>query len=213
MKKTIIKTALISFGAALVLAITIFGIVSFCFPYVMVDFTSSIGMKTLSGDYSYQEYRRSGDIDSLARSFVIAAEQEHDRSAENRFAILYGEDGSEERAKFDEHFAAYEVDYSETKNVGGSMRSYLLGLASCVKFRSAKTSEEKREAAISFAIENTDESFAEGNPVIYLAVEAVEKQDADFCGLLLKKIKEKNFDKTSKDYNDIVKMLEGAKNE
>lgn len=213
MKKTIIKTALISFGAALVLAITVFGIVSFCFPYVMVDFTASIGMKTLSGDYSYQEYRRSGDLDSLARSFVIAAEKEHDNSAENRFAILYGEDGSEERARFEEHFASYEVDYSETKNVGGSMRSFLLGLASCVKYRNAKTSEEKRVAACAFAVENTDESFSVGNPVTYLATEAAEKEDADFCKLLLEKIKEKNFDKTAEDYIRIVNMLEGAKNE
>lgn len=75
MKKTITRTALITLGITLIVAIAVFGIVSFCLPSVMMDFTASLGMKSLSGDYAFQEYERSGNIDCLVRSFVIAAEK------------------------------------------------------------------------------------------------------------------------------------------
>lgn len=211
MKKTITRTALITLGITLVMAIAVFGIVSFCFPYVMMDFTASLGMKSLSGDYAYQEYERSGDMDCLVRSFVIAAEKEKDRIADDRFTILYGEDGSEARGKFNEYCDSYEIDTSNEGGVEVSMRSYLLGLASRVKYRLAKTSEEKIDKAREFAIEATDKSFPQGNPVVYLAVEAVEKNDNAFCKLLLEEIKKDEYDfEQNTNYRNIVKLLEGS---
>ena len=209
MKKTILRTALITLAISLVLIVAVFGFVSFCFPYVMMDFTASLGMKNLSGDYAYQEYERSGDMDCLARSFVIAAEQENDRTAENRFVILYGEEGSEERSKFDEYCASYEVDSSTAGNVDVSMRSYILGLASRVKYRLAKTSEEKRQDVISFAIGATERSFPQGNPVVYLAIEAVDKADGAFCELLRTALDGAGFEENS-DFTAVVKLLEGV---
>ena len=207
MKKTIINTALITLGISVVLAIAIFGIVSFCFPYVMMDFTASLGMKNLSGDYAYQEYERSGNIECLARSFVIAAEQGSDRTAEERFVILYGEDESEARDKFDAYCASYKVDSSNAGNVEVSMRSYILGLASRVRYRLAKTSEEKRQEVCNFAIQATDTSFPQGNPVVYLASEAVRKEDGAFCELLNTALSEAGFEENSY-YVAIVKLLE-----
>ena len=207
MKKTITRTAFITLGITLIVAIAVFGIVSFCVPSAMMNFTASLGMKSLSGDYAYQEFERSGDIDCLVRSFVIAAEKENDRIADDRFEVLYGEDDSEERGRFNDYCNSYEVDYSEAGNVGGSMRSYLLGLASRVKYRLAKTSDDKKESVCAFAIGVTDKTFPQGNPVVYLSIEAVEKKDSAFCKLLLEKIAEADFEENT-DYHNIVKLLE-----
>ena len=207
MKKIIIKTALITLGIALVLAVAVFGIVSFCFPYVMIDFTASLGMKNLSGDYAYQEYERSGNVGCLARSFVIAAEHGNDRTAEDRFVILYGEDASVAREKFDSYCASCEVDSSQAGNVEISMRSYILGLASRVRYRLAKTSEEKRQEVCAFAIRVTEQAFPQGNPVIYLAIEAVENDDSAFCALLRGEIMGAGFEE-NENYAAILRLLE-----
>ncbi len=209
MKRTITRTALLTLGITIIIAIAVFGIVSFCVPSVMMDFTASLGMKSLSGDYAYQEYERSGNIDCLVRSFVIAAEKENDRIADDRFEVLYGEDGSEQRDKFEAYCDGYKVDSSEAGNVSVTMRSYILGLASRVKYRLAKTSEEKRESVCAFAVQATDKSFPSGNPVIYLSVEAVEKRDGAFCKLLLENIGDADFEH-NKDYQKIVGLLEGV---
>lgn len=205
MKKIILKTALITLGIALVLAVAVFGIVSFCFPSVMMDLTASLGMTNLSGDYAYQEYERSGNVDCLARSFVIAAEQGSDRTAGERFSILYGEDESEEREKFEAYCASYKVDSSSAGNVEVSIRSYILGLACRVKYRLAKPGTW--EDVCSFAISVTEKSFPQGNPVVYLAVEAIQDKNNAFCELLLSKLADAGFEE-SKDYLSIVGLLE-----
>ena len=212
MKKTILRTALITLGISIVMLIAVFGVMSFCFPYVMMDFTASLGMKNLSGDYAYQEFERSGSVECLARSFVIAAEQGSDRTADNRFVILYGDEDSEARERFEQYCASYKVDSSGAGNVEVSMRSYILGLASRVKYRLAKTSDEKRQDACKFAIEVTEQSFPQGNPVIYLAIDAIEKEDGEFCQLLRAALADADFEQNS-DYNMIVKLLEGVSNE
>ncbi len=208
MKKIIVRTALITLGITLIMAIAVFGIVSFCFPASMMEFTASLGMKNLSGDYAYQEYERSGDMDCLVRSFVIAAEKKNDRVADERFGVLYGETDSEARGRFEEYCNLYSVDSSEAGNVEVSMRSYLMGLASCVKYRLAKTANDKQEVC-RFAIEATDVSFPQGNPVVYLAIEAVEKEDGAFCQVLLDEIGNCGFEENA-DYNNIVKILGGS---
>ena len=194
------------------MAIAVFGVVSFCFPYVMMDFTASLGMKNLSGDYAYQEFERSGDLDCLARSFIIAAEEGKDRTANERFIILYGADESEVRDRFNEHFSSYEVDSSDEGNVEVSMRAYLLGLASRVKYRLAKSSEEKKQEVLNFAIGATDASFPQGNPTIYLAVEAVKSGDSAFCALLYDEIVGAGFEQND-DYLGILKLLEAMQAE
>ncbi len=191
------------------MAIAVFGIVSFCFPYVMMNFTASLGMKNLSGDYAYQEFERSGDVNCLVRSFVIAAEKEKDRIADDRFTILYGEDESEARDKFNEYCDSYEIDTSDEANVEISMRSYLLGLASRVKYRLARTSDDKKKEVCEFAIGATEQSFPQGNPVVYLAIEAVEKNDDAFCKLLLEEIEKYDFEQNAY-YHNIIKLLEGV---
>ena len=209
MKKTITRTALITLGITLIVAIAVFGIVSFCLPSVMMDLPAPLVIMLVGGDYSFQQSAGRVNNDGGAGSFVIAAEKENDRIADDRFGILYGEENSEQRDRFDVYCNGYEIDSSEAGNVNVAMRSYLLGLASRVKYRLAKTSEERRENVCEFAIGATDKSFPQGNPVVYLSVEAVGKRDGAFCKLMLEKIGDAGFERNA-DYDNIVKLLEGV---
>ena len=63
MKKLVLKTALITFGAAVLLGVLILMILCFAAPKTMMDFTASMGMDGLSGNFAYSEYERSGDLE------------------------------------------------------------------------------------------------------------------------------------------------------
>ena len=73
MKKIIVRTALITLGITLIMAIAVFGIVSFCFPASMMEFTASLGMKNLSGDYAYLYFAGWGFLFCFVGSLVIGA--------------------------------------------------------------------------------------------------------------------------------------------
>ena len=75
MRKIVFKTIFITLGIVLILAISAFGILSFAAPKAMMNFSASLGLDAISGDYAYQEYRRSGDIDYLAYAFEVAANE------------------------------------------------------------------------------------------------------------------------------------------
>lgn len=211
MKKIILKTALITLGITLLLAISVFGLVSAFAPAAMMRLTASLGMTSVSGDYAYEEYKRSGDLSYLARAFEIAAEKSDDRTAEERFELLYGEEGSEARAAFGEYCAAY--TYEPVEDVPAiDYRAFICGQAACVKYRLSESAEEK-EAVWAFAERETDAAFPSGNPVVALSVEAVSVRDASFCRTLLAKLAASRFDKEARDYKAIVKLLEGNANE
>ncbi len=52
MKKIIVRTALITLGITLIMAIAVFGIVSFCFPASMMEFTGSLLLNNVRGYYA-----------------------------------------------------------------------------------------------------------------------------------------------------------------
>ncbi len=197
MKKTILKTALITLAIAVVLAISIFGIVSLCAPYAMMKFTASMGMDTISGDYAFQEYERSGDVDCLVRSFLIAAEDENYTRAEERFAKIEAEG---------EKFEAYCKEASVPTGEGipaYSLRDYVMGRAACMKYGLGK------EDAIAFAVAETGTAFPEGNPAAALSVAAASKKDAQFCGKLLSAIEGAGFEQNAY-YARVIAVLTGA---
>lgn len=198
MKKLILKTALITFGGAVVLLVLIFVILSFAAPKAMMDFTGSLGMDGVSGNFAYAEYERSGDLDCLARSFLIAAETD-DAVASERWEKLYG----------DENFSSYcetgAPDAEELPAYG--YRDYLMGTAVRVRYRLAATAEEKT-AVIDFAISETDKSFPAGNPVIALAAEALKAQDGGVLQQLSAALEASDFQKND-DYMRLQEALEG----
>lgn len=197
MKKLILKTAIITFCIAVVLAICVFGVVSFCAPAVMMRFTASLGMENVSGDYAYQGYGQTQDIAYLARSFEIAARNQDDQVADGRFDELIAH----------EEFEAYCAEQS-VEGLEISYRDYIFASGVCVKYRLARTDEEKEEIC-ELALQETARSFPSGNPALMLAVEAAQAEDGAVCHYLLEKLPLSEFEEND-DYLYILTVLEEA---
>lgn len=209
MTKLILKTALVTLGVTIIMAVAAFGITSFCAPAAMMRLTASLGMDSISGDYAYQEYERSGDIGCLARAFVISASKGDTRAANERFTLLYGEEGSARR----EEFSAFCEEY-ETATVEGvpafDYREFICGQAARMKYRACRTQEEKEEV-YAFALSETGAAFDSGNPAAMLAKEAIEAKDGAYVRWLFTQLgNEESFDRESGTYRDIMKFLENT---
>ena len=87
MRKIVLKTAIITLGVTIILAVAVFGIVSLIAPAQMMRLTLSLGLDRIGADYAFQEYERSGDVDYLARSFEICAAGGYDDNT----AVLRGQ--------------------------------------------------------------------------------------------------------------------------
>ena len=202
-KKLILKTAIASLLVICVLLLALFGILSYCAPVTMMKLSSSLGLDSMSGDYAYEAYGRSGDVEYLARAFEIAAESGHDVKASERFDTLYEhEDFAKYCASVDEQFKA-----SEDRGAVYGYRAYVCGQAARVKYRLALEDTEKAEVA-AFALSETEEGFPAGNPLLALALEAASAGDASFCSFLLETLRAGGFPEENGAYINIVNILE-----
>lgn len=185
MKKLILKTALITFGAAVLLTAAVLALVCVTAPGAMMDLTASLGMERASGYFAWKEYERTEDIDCLVRSFVIAAGNGQDETAVERFEELYKQEG----------FSEYCEKNAPSGDVftGYSLRGYLCGLRACAGYHLAKDAAAKK-AELDFAISETPSSFPEGNAVSMLALEAIGKKDGAFCKVILAALEEGGFE-------------------
>ncbi len=204
MRKLVLKTAFITLGVVIVLAVAAFGIASLCVPSVMSDLTYSLGMETMSADYAYQEYERSGSLAYLARSFELAATHRRDESADARFDQLYANDGFE--ALCEERDAQTPPVVVAGVEVTYSYRDYVCGLGACVKYRLASSQEEYADA-LALALDETEQSFPAGNPVYMLATEAAGEADGSFCSLLLQELEGGAFEHNER-YENLINILE-----
>ena len=222
MRKVIFKTIFITLGIVLILAISAFGILSFAAPKTMMNFASSLGLDAISGDYAYQEYRRSGDINYLAYSFEVAAVEGRPESAAERFEEFYGNEG------FADYCTAQDGLELGEDIPDVNYRSYACSLGAEVMYKVADTDEEKLEV-YDFALSETSGEFESPNPVSSLSLAACEADDSAFCGVLLENItSEDKFDALREQaaieggasqtegyalYLEIIELLEEACNE
>ena len=222
MRKVIFKTIFITLGIVLILAISAFGILSFAAPKTMMNFASSLGLDAISGDYAFQEYRRSGDINYLAYSFEVAAVEGRPDAAAERFEEFYENEG----------FASYCAE-QDGLELGEEIpevnyRSYACSLGAEAMYKVAETEDEKLEV-YNFALSETSGSFEPSNPLCALSYAAAAAGDGAFCKVLLDGIgKEQKFDALREQslnsdttqytegvviYLEIISLLEEAVNE
>ena len=178
MRKIVFKTIFITLGIVLILAISAFGILSFAAPKAMMNFSASLGLDAISGDYAYQEYRRSGDINYLAYAFEVAANEGRPDAAAERFEEFYENEG----------FASYCTE-QDGQELGEDIpklnyRSYACGLGACALYAVAETDEEKLEV-YTFALSETSDEFEGNNPLCSLSSAAAGAGDAAFCKTIL----------------------------
>ena len=209
MKKLILKTAFITLGVAVVLAVAVFGILSFAAPAPMMRLSLSLGLERAAADYAYKEYERSHDLSYLARSFELYAVNGFgDKTADKRFGLLYGDEGF--AALCEERDAAL-AESDLPAGVSADYRAYVVGLGVCVRYRLA-ADEAAKEAAASLALTETAHAFPAGNPSIALALEAVGAKDGAFCAVFAQMLGGHDFEKTD-DLTNILSILEENANE
>ncbi len=207
MRKIVFKTIFITLGVVLILAISAFGILSFAAPKAMMSFTSSLGLDAISGDYAYQEYRRSGDIEYLARAFEIAAFEGRSDAAAERFEELYENEGFSDYCKAQD---GVELGEDIPEN---NYRSYACSLGASALYAVAETDDEKLEV-YTFALSETSGEFEENNPLCSLALAASEAGDDAFCKTILENMwKEQKFDalRAQSAFEDESEYTEGYK--
>lgn len=222
MKKLILKTAFLTFAIALVFLLAIFGIMSLTAPVTMMNFTATLGLERISGDYAYQAYENStgeNKLSYLVRAFEIAVDTNDNRAARDRFEELFGEDDSERRAEFEKYCTEWRAlqfpEGTSDKVIASykdfSYRGYLCGQASCVYYRLAKNEQDKNKA-LDFAFEQTDASLSvENSPVYYLAVTGAENNDAEFCLRLFDGMTERGYEQNTA-YTKIETALKSCRN-
>ena len=178
MRKIVFKTIFIPLGIVLILAISAFGILSFAAPKAMMNFSASLGLDAISGDYAYQEYRRSGDINYLAYAFEVAANEGRPAAAAERFEEFYENEGFTDYCKAQEGEDLGE-DIPKLK-----YRSYACSLGAEDMYKVAGSDEAKKEV-YDFALSETSEEFEPSNPVVSLSAAAAGAGDAAFCKTIL----------------------------
>lgn len=208
MKKLILKTALITLGSAIVVLVAVFGLMSLWAPAIMMDFTASLGLDSISGDYAYQEYERSGKIDYLARSFIVSAHVGENEKAMKRFNLLRDSDEFEPFCK-----AQSDIQLTEKQSI--TYESYLYAQGVVIMYRTSP--KEDWKDICDKAIEKTDASFPIGNPVAALATEAISKEDSAFCAVLLEEFVNAEWNENQIDYmyffETLTKLTGGMANE
>ena len=207
MRKIVFKTIFITLGVVLILAISAFGILSFAAPKAMMSFTSSLGLDAISGDYAYQEYRRSGDIEYLARAFEIAAFEGRSDAAAERFEELYENEGFSDYCKAQD---GVELGEDIPEN---NYRSYACSLGASALYAVAETDDEKLEV-YTFALSETSGEFEGNNPLCSLSSAVAGAGDAAFCKTILDNMqKEQKFNalRAQSAFEDESEYTEGYK--
>lgn len=214
MKKFILKTAFITIGVTAIFAVSLFGIVSFVAPAAMMRFCEQLGLSGIGSEYAYEEYLKGNDLGYLAHSFELDAENGNYARALERFDELYGtESEPTKREAFGEFCEKQNNDSLQAGIPDYDYRAYLCGRAACVKYHLARTPDSQSDAC-AFAIRETGEEIMPESPVMALTIEAVDAEDAAFCGILLGQVRAENkFETDNIHYLNLVKFLEDAVDE
>jgi len=195
MKKLIIRTAIITFVSALVIAAAVFGICSLAAPAAMMKFTASLGWTGASGDYAYSAYEKTGELSYLAYA-CDAADRTNGGKAVERYEILIKAEGFDEYCK-------QEDERTSSEHIKGTYSQYVSGRYACVLYREGDT-----EKAIETAAAAVKEEFPENNAVIALSTEIIGNKDKAACGKLAEQLKQISGIQSDENCRQIIKVLE-----
>lgn len=196
MFKVILKTALKTLLAVLILALVAFGIASLGFPSEMAGLCEKTGNYKMALGYANLSYSYSGSPSDLNRCFMDGVYAGSDGDI-----VKYG-DKLIACEEFDdicaEKSAALESDY----------RQYVYGKIASAKYRKGSVDE-----ALAMATEATDDmqGFPLNNALAALSLEVIAKSDAGTAARLLEKVVEKTPMEEESEYYGVLKtQLEGV---
>ncbi len=216
LKNIILKTALITLGVVIALAVVMFAILSLAFPGTLCGWCEQLGNYGFAVKYASLYYSYTGDVADLARC------------AED--GILSGKNGyiTEYCTKLvdDEGFPEYctlrdEQMAEDLPELSFSYRQYIYGAAAEAYYR-----EGDSDLAVGFAIEALDENFSRAeystggeadysidrfpvnNALGSLALVAIEKEDGELADELTAILSSVRC--SSQDEQDYLSALTGA---
>lgn len=201
MGKLIAKTAAITLGAIVVLALILLGMFSWFAPGIMVSITDSLGLDGACATYSISVYNRSGEIEDLA----VAVERCYNIGDYQNTAELGA------RLLADEDFAQYceQRDAAESSPlVVSSYRQYAAGIVAESQYRTGNGT-----FALNTAFDALGDTFSYNNAVVMVGMVAIDSQDAAFCGEMLNRLDalplDEDIDQDLKSFKDMLRDVVG----
>lgn len=179
MGKLIAKTAVITLACIIAVLLLLFGIFSLFVPSVMVSVTDALGMEGPCASYSVSVYKKTGKTEDLApaveRSYLAG---HYADAAEFGLKLLAAEDFSSYCLAEDESAG------TASQVLRGTSLQYYTGITAVSLYF---VSDER---SVDTAFGAVEDSFPEVNAVIYLAAAGMEREDTEFCRLILDRLEE-----------------------
>lgn len=181
LEKIVVKTAVKTVLAILIILVVVFAVFNFAFPQHMATFSESIGNYALAVKYSSLRYSYTGDSMDLARCFDDSVSFGNDD-----YIIVYGEElvakedfpsvcsrKEKEFYELNDKYFGDDVAYDYNQRVKG-------------KLAVAYYHKGEGEKAVDFALAaNGTKSFASGNAIATLYLEIKAEGDRQAAALML----------------------------
>lgn len=191
MTKVVLKTALKTILAVLVVIIIGFTVLSLGFPKTMASFFEDGGSYSFAAGYASLSYSYSGDVADLARCVhdYIAADRDDKVSQ-------FGDDLIKH-----ENFSEY--CKSETERLGLDYKQYVCGKIAVSKYKTG----DKQGAMKTVDGALTEVGFPANNAFVQLLLTVKEKNDKDFGDELLVYVKTVTPKDSEAEYYDAIKSI------
>lgn len=195
MSKLILKTALTTIAAILLLFAITFGVLSLAFPATMVNICLDMNLTGMASGYAVMVYDRTGNVSDLALAAECAIYAQEDKQLISCM----------ERLEQDEEWKSYLAEREESDE---GYEQYLYG-----QYAVALYHQDQKEEAVRVALDASGylHAFPKNNAVIALAVEAIAAHDSAVCKALWERLILSSY--MNEDMENIIALLQKEINE
>ena len=163
--KVIMRAALSTLTAIIVLFVAMILMLCFLFPWTMMQLTYDLGMDGASVRNAKRAYNMSGEVYYVAFATDVAIGCGDDEKIVECGKLLIA----------DENFKLYcEEKTAQTAELGGVYDQYVYGQVCLAQYR-----QGDKEGAIATAFSSLDGAFEKNNAVVALLVTALSTKDSD----------------------------------
>ncbi len=170
--KVIVRAALSTLAAILVLFAVMLLALSFIFPSTMMRIAYELGMDGASVTCAKRAYAQTDETYYIAFATEVAIGADDDEQIEECGLKFIGDD--------EQAFKAYCADYqSKLSNLNGTYDQYVYGQVCLAQYRQGKTAE-----AVATAFSGLHNAFPQNNAAVILAMTAVGAHDTETVSLI-----------------------------
>ena len=196
--KVIMRAALSTLTAIIVLFVAMILMLCFLFPWTMMQLTYDLGMDGASVRNAKRAYNMSGEVYYVAFATDVAIGKGDDEKIVECGQMLIA----------DENFKLYcEEKTAQTAELGGVYDQYVYGQVCLAQYR-----QGDKDGAIATAFSSLDGAFVRNNAVVALLVTALSRQDSDTVDKIQVKMNEMQSQISENDNAYFQEMFELAQN-